>query len=75
MSDKQYEGYDFFLIHNGMKFSTPDRDNDKSSGSCAVIGGFWFNGCYRMHLTDIPKPQLHNGERYLPYDYAETSAS
>ncbi len=71
VSDKQYEGYDFFLIHNGMKFSTPDRDNDKSSGSCAAIGGFWFNRCYRMHLTDMPKPQLHNGERYLPYDYAE----
>ncbi|KAK3084891.1 hypothetical protein FSP39_020925 [Pinctada imbricata] len=34
--------------HNNMMFSTKDRDNDRSSRSCAVRyeGGWWFNSCY-----------------------------
>ena len=32
----------------GMPFSTPDRDNDNSSGNCAqsARGGWWFNSCF-----------------------------
>ena len=35
------DGLDY---HNGMKFSTRDRDNDKSSRNCAQDnkGGWWF---------------------------------
>ena len=31
----------------GMPFSTPDRDNDKSSGNCAedYSAGWWYNQC------------------------------
>ncbi len=29
VSDKQYEGFDYFQLHNGMKFSTFDQDNDR----------------------------------------------
>ena len=31
--------------HNGMKFSTRDRDNDKQGSNCARIynGAWWFN--------------------------------
>jgi len=39
---------DVFLYHNGMMFSTYDRDNDRSSSlNCAARhgGGFWYNYC------------------------------
>ena len=38
---------DPFVIHNRMRFSTSDNDNDQSSGNCAVNhGGWWHNRCY-----------------------------
>jgi len=43
-------GRDSFSYHNGMQFTTLDRDNDQWSGSgnCAVRfgGGWWHNNCY-----------------------------
>jgi len=40
-------GWDSFGNQNGMMFSTYDRDNDLSSGNCAVVfvGGFWYGSC------------------------------
>ena len=73
VSDKQYEGHDFFLHQNGNKFSTFDKDNDNYGTSCSMIyneGGNWFNRCYNIYLTDTPKPKLYDGTSY-PYDYAE----
>ena len=35
-------------IANGMRFSTPDQDNDnKPSGQCSYSRGWWFNHCSR----------------------------
>jgi len=42
-------GYDALDYHNGMMFSTYDRDNDQySSRNCAAYwgGGFWYMSCY-----------------------------
>jgi len=38
--------------HNGMKFTTNNRDNDRWSGDCSLRGGgWWFNECYWACLT------------------------
>ena len=42
-------GYDTFSYHNGMKFTTYDRDNDlHSTYNCAAHygGGFWYYSCH-----------------------------
>jgi len=39
--------------HNGMMFTTYDRDNDLSSVNCAVFtgGGFWYERCGACSVT------------------------
>ena len=42
--------------HNGMKFSTPDNNNDKDSGNCAASykSGWWYNNCHRININTQP---------------------
>lgn len=43
-------------IHNGMRFSTFDRDNDLSTVlHCAAVypGGWWFRSCHAMNLNRV----------------------
>ena len=49
-------GTDQFKSLNGMKFSTPDNDNDKSSGNCAASykSGWWYNNCYYININKQP---------------------
>ena len=45
---------DGLIYHNGMKFSTKDRDNDKhATRNCAKKrkGAWWFNACYTSNLN------------------------
>lgn len=56
-----FDGFDFgddpsdkfFTSHNGMQFSTFDRDNDKYDGNCALQdgSGWWMNRCHAAHLN------------------------
>ncbi|XP_060604623.1 fibrinogen C domain-containing protein 1-like [Ruditapes philippinarum] len=44
--------------HNGMMFTTYDRDHDKWSSNCAERwhGAWWYNGCFHANLNG----QYHN---------------
>ena len=44
------------LYFNGMKFSTPDNDNDESGGNCAVNlkSGYWYKNCHYIGLNRQP---------------------
>ena len=49
-------GFDSMAYHNGMQFTTTDRDNDVASSNCASsVGGsgWWYKNCYRSLLTGI----------------------
>ena len=54
---------DWFASHqvNGMKFSTPDNDNDASSGNCAIQwkSGWWYNNCTDININSQP-PYVRN---------------
>ncbi|XP_074485680.1 fibrinogen gamma chain [Sebastes fasciatus] len=43
----------FYTSHNGMQFSTFDKDNDKFDGNCAQQdgSGWWMNRCHAAHLN------------------------
>ena len=46
---------DRWAYHNGMDFSTRDRDNDRSGGSCSQSnkGGHWYDACSRVNPTSL----------------------
>lgn len=46
---------DSLTLHNGMKFTTSDQDNNPVDGklNCAIYfkGAWWFEKCYKSHLN------------------------
>ena len=64
-----YAGVDtnHFAIHNSIKFSTPDNDNDKHDGiNCAAVynGGWWYNHCYNININRQP-PNVNGASTVL----------
>ncbi|KAK2865924.1 hypothetical protein Q7C36_001980 [Tachysurus vachellii] len=55
--------------HNGLQFSTPDRDNDRYSGNCAKQdgSGWWMNQCHAAHLNG----KYYRGGKYTQKDVGE----
>ncbi|ESO01673.1 hypothetical protein HELRODRAFT_81275, partial [Helobdella robusta] len=47
---------DLKLYQNGMKFSTPEQDNDLTNFfKCSLMhhSGFWFNACYNINMNGV----------------------
>lgn len=53
------------VSHNGMKFSTFDKDNDKWEENCAEMfgGGWWYNSCQAVNLNGIYYKGSYNPEK------------
>ncbi|KAI1883681.1 hypothetical protein AGOR_G00234060 [Albula goreensis] len=72
-----FDGFDFgddpsdkfFTSHNGMQFSTHDKDNDKYAGNCALQdgSGWWMNRCHAAHLNG----KYYQGGKYTAKDAGE----
>ncbi|KAF7659582.1 hypothetical protein LDENG_00296460 [Lucifuga dentata] len=72
-----FDGFDFrddpsdkfYTSHNGMQFSTFDKDNDKYAGNCALQdgSGWWMNRCHAAHLNG----RYYQGGRYTAKDAGE----
>nr|XP_055061346.1 fibrinogen gamma chain-like [Misgurnus anguillicaudatus] len=70
-----FDGFDFgddpsdkfYTSHNGMQFSTPDKDNDKFHGNCALEegSGWWMNRCHAAHLNG----KYYTGGKYTEKDH------
>ena len=72
------DGQDSMAWHNGMQFSTRDRDNDRDGSSCAnLVGGsgWWYRACYRSILTGSHSSRRlywrNRSGYYIYYPFAE----
>ena len=71
------DGGDGMAYHNGMQFSTTDRDNDVASYNCASNyggSGWWYKNCRGAFLTgshSSGRLYWQNGHVYRYHPFAE----
>ena len=60
--------------HNGMPFTTTDRDQDERSDNCAVRfgvgGGWWYKSCSNVYVNGrlvTSEAPLHQQMRYIDF--------
>ncbi|XP_062597661.1 ficolin-1-like [Saccostrea cucullata] len=55
------------FVHNGMKFSTHDQDNDLESRNCAQMfkGAWWYKDCFRSNLNGRYAKSAVIGGQYM----------
>lgn len=76
LSITDYKGTagDSLAYHNGMMFSTKDRDNDLYSASCALTchGCWWYKDCHESNLNGLFGETSYgigvNWKRWLGYN-------
>ena len=62
------QGFDY---HNGMAFSTSDRDQDSDARNCAAMfggGGWWYRGCFNMNLNGNKSTSDKNDQDQMAHD-------
>ncbi len=64
---------DSLEYHNGMQFTTKDRDNDLWQNDNCVKnhkGGWWFKGCQRCNLNGLyPLDEPSTNNKYMGWRY------